>query len=188
MKKGEFAAHFKNFELLGKTIGIVGVGRVGSYVARIARSFNMNILGNDIKSSVVKKYKWIKFLSLNKLLRTSDIISIHTPLDKTTVNLLNRNNLQLLKKNAILINCARGGIVSENDLLDFLKKKRFYYAGIDVYVNEPKVNPKFRTLQNVVLTPHLAGKTVESKQRISVQLAEKIVSYFSKKSKSNPIN
>ena len=178
MKKGIFDfKRYSNFELYGKTIGIIGVGRVGSHVAKIARAFNMNILGNDIKKTLQNKYKWIKFVSLNNLLKSSDLITIHTPLDKSTRHLLNSENLINVKQGAILINCSRGGTIEESGLLRLLKQNKIY-AGIDVFENEPDFNKQFTGLKNVVLTPHLAGKTKESKEKMSYQLAERIVKYF----------
>jgi D-3-phosphoglycerate dehydrogenase len=109
---------YENHELLNKTIGIIGVGRVGSYVAKICRAFDMKIIGNDINKKLKGKYKWIKFVPLSKLLKESDIVSVHTPLDSSTKYLLNKNNLKLLKKTSILINCARGGIIDENVLIE----------------------------------------------------------------------
>jgi len=178
MKSGIFDfKRYNNFELNGKTIGIIGVGRVGSTVAKIARSFNIKILGNDIKKSLTNKYKWIKFVSLNKLLSSSDIVTIHTPLDNTTRHLLNSGNLKFLKKGAILINCSRGGTIEESALLRLLKQNKIY-AGIDVFEKEPEFNKEFSKLNNVVLTPHLAGKTRESKEKMSLQLSERIIMYF----------
>ena len=182
MKNGVYESlKYMNYELKGKKIGIIGVGKVGSYVAKICKSFGANIIGNDIKISLKNKYKWIIFKKLADLLKVSDIISIHTPLDQSTFNLLNKNRLRLLKPNAVLINCARGGIVNEIELIKLIKNKKIYYAGIDVFENEPVINAEFRSLKNVILTPHLAGKTVESKERISVQLAERIIEYYSEK-------
>jgi D-3-phosphoglycerate dehydrogenase len=181
MKKKIYdSTRYQNFELMGKTIGIIGVGRVGSHVAKIARGFNMNILGNDIDRSLPAKYKWIKFVALNKLLRDSSIITVHTPLDDSTRDLLGSKELKMLKKDAILINCARGGIVNEKALIRAIEAEKIYYAGVDVFVNEPDINLKFYKLQNVIMTPHLAGKTNESRIRISMQLAESILTYFKK--------
>lgn len=174
------SSRYQNFELMGKTIGIIGVGKVGSHVAKIARGFQMNILGNDIDRSLLAKYKWIKFVALNKLLRDSSVITVHTPLDDSTRDLIGSKELKMLMKDAILINCARGGIVNEKALIKVLEEKKIYYSGIDVFVNEPDINPKFFKLQNVIRTPHLAGKTYESRIRISTQLAEYILAYFKK--------
>ncbi len=182
MKNGSFESlKYVNFELLGKKVGIIGVGRVGSHVAKLCNAFGAEILGNDIKKTLKKTYKWIKFKQLDDLLKASDIVSVHTPLDESTHNLLNEKKLRLMKKSAIIVNCARGGIVNENALISMLKSKKIYYAGMDVFQNEPSIKEKFRNLNNVILTPHLAGKTVESIERISVQLAERIISYYKQK-------
>lgn len=179
MKSGIYDyKRYENHELLNKTIGIIGVGKVGSYTARLCRAFGMNILGNDINKKLIKKYKWIKFVSLNKLLKDSDIVTVHTPLDSSTKNLLNKNNLNLLKNSSILINCARGGIINENELIKILKKGKIKYACLDVFRNEPYINKSFLDQENVILTPHLAGKTKESKQRIAVNLALHIIDYY----------
>lgn len=165
---------FTNYELYGKILGIVGVGRVGSRVAKYARVFGLKILGNDIDVKVKKKYPWIKFVSLKHLLMHSDIISFHTPLNNSTENLLNRYNISLLKKNAILINTSRGSVIQESALISMLNDRKIYYAGIDVFQNEPYFNKEFTKLDNVILTPHLAGKTTESKKRISLHLVNAI--------------
>lgn len=165
-------------EISGKTIGIVGVGRVGSYVARLAKSFGMRILGNDIKQSLKAKYKWIKFVSLNKLLENSDYVTLHTPLDKTTRDLIGVLNIKLLKKESILLNCARGGVVNEIALYKALKSNRISYAGLDVFENEPEINFEFSKLSNILLTPHIAGKTVESYRRMALMAAEIINNIF----------
>jgi len=165
-------------ELYGKKIGIIGVGRIGSYVAKMSRAFGMKVYGNDIKKSLSKKYKWIKFLNLNTLLISCDIITIHTPLDNSTKNLINKNNIKLVKSSSVIINCARGGIINEDALYNSLKNKKIYFAGLDVYDNEPDINFKFSRLDNVLLTPHIAGKTKESHKRMAIQAAKKIINYY----------
>lgn len=179
VKNKEFdATIFKNSELYGKTIGIIGVGRIGSNVAKLSKAFGMKIAGNDIDPGIRKKYNFIKFCSLNKLLEISDIVTIHTPLDKSTKYLLNKSNLSKLKKNSVLINCSRGGTIEESALIKALSSGRIRYAAIDVFENEPRFNKKFLKLKNVILTPHLAGKTMESKEAMAKAAAEKIVKYF----------
>lgn len=172
---------YQNQEFSGKKIGIIGVGRVGSHVAKLSRAFGAIVLGNDIKKTLKYRYKWIIFKKLEDLLKEADIISVHTPLDKTTINMIDGKKLRLLKRNAILINCARGGIINEPELIKILIQGRVQYAGIDVFKNEPVINKDFIKLKNVVLTPHIAGKTIESKKRISIQLAERIIEHYSKK-------
>jgi D-3-phosphoglycerate dehydrogenase len=183
MKSGVFDFNrFSNTELLGKSIGIIGVGRVGSKVAKLSKAFGMKVLGNDIKKSLPAKYKWIHFLPLNSLLKNADIVTVHTPLDNSTLNLLNEKNLKYLKDSAIVVNCARGGIVNEKSLTEGLKKGKIRYGAIDVFSREPGFNKEFTKLKNVLLTPHLAGKTAESKQRVSNQLAAQIHGFCNGKS------
>ena len=165
-------------ELFGKSIGIIGVGRIGSYVAKLARSFGMAVYGNDIKSSVINKYKWIKFIDKNSLFKTCDIVTVHTPLDGSTYDLINKKNIKYFKPGSVIINCARGGIINEQALFDSLQKKKIFYAGIDVFENEPEINFRFSKLDNVLLTPHIAGKTKESHKRMSIQAAEQIINYY----------
>lgn len=178
MKAGIFnSSVYSNTEIYGKTIGIIGVGRIGSKVATYAKAFGMKILGNDISPLPKRKYKFVKFVSLNKLLAESDFITIHTPLDSSTRHLVNKNNLKLCKKYAVVINCSRGGTINESDLINALKLNKISYAGVDVFENEPAVRKEFLKLDNVILTPHLAGKTIESKERLAVTAAEKIIKY-----------
>ncbi len=188
MKHGIYDySKFINYELNGKTIGIIGVGRIGSKVAKLAKAFGMNVLGNDINAIVKKKYPFVKFVSLNKLISYSDIVTIHTPLDKSTKHILNKKNMKLFSQNSVLINCSRGGTVDEKSLITVLKNNKLYYAGVDVFENEPGFNKKFTKLQNVFLTPHLAGKTVESKEIMGIMAAEKIIEYYSKPGKRNKL-
>jgi D-3-phosphoglycerate dehydrogenase len=180
MKSGVFDfKRYSNSELLGKTIGIIGVGRVGSYVAKIAKSFGMNILGNDINKKLSKKYPWIKFVSLDRIISDSDVITVHTPFDESTKNLINSGNILKARKNAVFLNCARGGIINEKALLQALKSKKIAYAGIDVFTSEPLFDKEFKKLNNAVITPHLAGKTRESKARVSLHMAQRIIDYYS---------
>lgn len=182
MKKGRFkSGTFSNTELYGKTIGIIGVGRIGSKVAKLSRAFGMNILANDIKPSVRAKHKNIKFVSLNTLLPGADFVTIHTPLNGSTHHLLNSSNLKKLKKGAVVLNCSRGGTIDERALLKALKSGKAAYAGVDVFENEPAFNKQFARLSNVILTPHLAGKTIESKERMAVEAARKIIKFYAKK-------
>lgn len=181
MHKGIFAnINHSISELYGKDIGVIGVGRIGSLVAKYARNFGMNVYGNDINAKLKDRYKWIKFVSLNTLLKKSDVITIHTPLDNSTIHLLNKNNLKLLKPNAILINCSRGGTIDEESLIKILQKKKIACAAMDVFKDEPNFNKKFAKFENVLLTPHIAGKTIESKEKMTLIAAENIIKYYSK--------
>jgi D-3-phosphoglycerate dehydrogenase len=92
--------------------------------------------------------------------------------------MINKNNIKLLNKNPILVNCSRGGIIDEDALINALKKNKISYAGIDVFENEPGINKNFAKLKNVILTPHFAGKTVESRKRMAIMLSKKIMTYY----------
>ena len=174
---------FTNHELYGKSIGIIGVGRVGSHLAKLCRAFGMKIYGNDIKKNLYKRYPWIHFCNLTELVKSSDIVTVHTPLDETTRNLIDRNLIGKMKKGVVLINCARGGIVDENALIDNLARNKIAFAGLDVFENEPVVNAGLGVLENVLLTPHQAGKTVESRVRISGMLAGRLHAELTKMAK-----
>ncbi len=188
MKSGVFEnKRYNNTELNGKTVGIIGVGHVGSRVADYCRAFGMRILGNDIKKDLARKYKWIKFVPKERLLAESDFITVHTPLDRSTKDMISGKRLRQVKKGCVLINCARGGIVSEKALIRALRSGRVSYAGLDVFENEPYFNNALCRAPDIILTPHLAGKTAESKKRISSQLAERIIVYYSGKKLSGAI-
>ena len=179
-----YLKEYSNTELYKKTIGIIGVGRVGSYLAKLCRAFNMKILGNDIKKSLKNKYPWIHFCDLNYLSSHSDIVTVHTPLDDSTRNMIDANFITRMKTNSILVNCARGGIIDEKALINKLKSNKLFYSALDVFENEPDVNPEFFKLKNIVITPHQAGKTRESKVRISILLAQKLIKELEKKTKT----
>lgn len=152
MKTGDFnSLRYVNYELSGKTVGIIGVGRVGSHVAKICKTFGAKVIGNDIKKTLTHIYKWIEFKELDELLKISDIVSLHIPLDSATKNLLTLKKLALMKNNSIILNCARGGIINEQALINMLKNKKIYYAGMDVYENEPYFKKEFTKLENVIL-------------------------------------
>ena len=188
MQKGKFDySVFRNTELSGKTIGIIGVGRIGSKVASMSKAFGMKIIANDINKSLIKKYRFIKFVPLNTLLGSSDIVTIHTPLDSSTRYLINKNNISLLKPDSVLINTARGGVVNEAALQSALKKRKLSCACIDVFEREPGFDKKFMKLNNLVLTPHLAGKTSESRKRMAVEAALKITKYFQNSRRSRKL-
>lgn len=188
MFKGKFDySRYSNTELSGKTLGIIGVGRIGSKVAKLAKAFGMKILGNDINPKLKNKYPFIKFISLEKILSLSDILTIHTPLDRSTHYIINKRNISKLKKNAILINTSRGGVVEEAALIAALKGGKLRFACADVFENEPGFNKKLIKFKNLIITPHLAGKTAESKLRMGTEAAERVIEYFSNSRRSHEL-
>jgi len=188
MFKGKFDySRYNNIELSGKTLGIIGVGRIGSKVAKLAKAFGMNILGNDIDPKLKNKYPFVKFVTIEKILMSSDILTIHTPLDSSTHYIINKRNISKLRKNAIIINTSRGGVVEEAALIASLKGNKLRYACVDVFENEPGFNKKLIKYKNLIITPHLAGKTAESKLRMGTEAAHKVIAYFSKTRRSHKL-
>jgi len=168
-------------QLTGKTIGIVGLGRIGSVVARIAKKgFGMKVIYFDVKPNTdFEKEFEAEFLPLDDLLKNSDFVSIHVPLLPQTRHLINEERLKLMKKEAILINTSRGPVVDEKALVEALKKGEIKAAGLDVYEFEPNLAPGLAQLPNVVLTPHTASATFEARNAMSKMAAENIIAALS---------
>ncbi|HII60390.1 D-2-hydroxyacid dehydrogenase [Pyrococcus horikoshii] len=178
MREGVWAKkEAMGIELEGKTIGIIGFGRIGYQVAKIANALGMNILlydpyPNEERAKEVNG----KFVDLETLLKESDVVTIHVPLVESTYHLINEERLKLMKKTAILINTSRGPVVDTNALVKALKEGWIAGAGLDVFEEEPL--PKDHPLtkfDNVVLTPHIGASTVEAQERAGVEVAEKVV-------------
>lgn len=171
-------------ELYGKTLGIIGAGRIGSTVARIARhGFGMNIVYYDkLRNPRLEQELGAKYLELEKLVEVADIISIHVPLTPETTHLINEELLKRMKRTAILINTARGAVVDTNALVKALQEGWIAGAGLDVFEEEPlpKDHPLTR-LDNVVLTSHIGASTHEAQERAGIQIAERIVEFFKAK-------
>jgi len=151
--------------LQGRQLGIVGMGQIGIATARRAKAFGMNIaytrrapLESDVEKDLAAK-----FMSMDELIESSDVLSIHCPYSPATHHLISENQLARMKSSAFLINTARGPIVDEQALVDALKAGKIAGAGLDVFENEPKVNPGLLELDNAVLIPHLGSATVETR-------------------------
>lgn len=158
------------FELHGKTLGIIGLGRIGGEVAKRAEAFGMNIIACDpfVKTS---NYKLVE---LSELLKQSDIITFHVPLTERTKNMIDKNEFELMKKGVVIINTSRGGIINEDELIKNLKNGKVSFAGLDVYEEEPPKDSPLLKLDNVVLTPHIGAQTIEAKRRIGKLIIEKL--------------
>ena len=167
-------------QLWGKTIGIVGLGRIGTFVASIASGgFKMKILYFDlIRSEDFEMLTEAQFSPLGKLFRESDIVTIHTPLTPQTKHLVSRAEFMNMKNSAILINTARGPIVDENALIWALSEGEIAAAGLDVYEHEPQISHELKILPNVVLTPHIASATEECREEMARISAENIIAVF----------
>jgi D-3-phosphoglycerate dehydrogenase len=184
MHNGEWCRNSKlGVELTGKTLGIIGLGRIGGQVARLAKVFGMRIVAYDPYVSPIKAEKLKVELkkNLNDLLIESDFVSIHASLTSETRGLMGERELRLMKPTAFLINTARGAIVDEDALVKALKEKWIAGAALDVYSEEPlpKEHP-LREMENVILTPHIGGSTLETQKKIAKILATKIMKTLEK--------
>jgi phosphoglycerate dehydrogenase-like enzyme len=159
----QFALRPQSFEMFGKTLGLIGFGRIGQEVAKRAKSFGVRIIYYDKYFSAppnVKENLNVEEVSLDRLIEEADIVSLHVPLTEETKKMINSETLRMMKPSAILINTARGGLVDEKDLYEALRDRIISGAGLDVFEKEPPSpdNPLFR-LENVVLTPHISAGT-----------------------------
>jgi len=178
---------FLGSDLKEKTLGIIGLGRVGGEVARRMRDgFDMNIFYYDAKRNekLEKIYK-VKYAGLETLLKTSDIVSVHVPLLPTTRHLIGEKELKIMKPTAYLINTSRGPVLNEKDLVEALKNKVIKGAALDVYENEPDLTPELKELDNIVLTPHIASASYETRSKMAEMAAENIIAALESKTPPN---
>ncbi len=164
---------FSGRELMGKTIGIIGLGNVGHRMARFARAFDMEVIAYDpyISDDVFEAHNVHK-VSLEELLSTSDVVTIHTPQTPETRNMIDRNQFSLMKEGVVVINTARGGLINEEALLEGLRSGKVAAAGIDTWTVEPPRNNPFRDMPQVVMTPHIGASTGEAQLRIAESIAD----------------
>lgn len=176
-------------EMSGKTIGIIGAGRIGQAVAKRFKSFETKIIYyNRSRKYDLEKELGAKKVTLKKLVKDSDIISIQIPSTEETYHLLDKEHLSHLKPDAILINIARGEVVDEKYLIQLLKQRKIHSAGFDVYENEPDVNPELLKLPNVVLLPHLGSATIETRTKMARLCAENVIRVLDGKSPKTKVN
>ncbi len=180
VKRGAYSGWEPNIflgkNLAGKTLGIIGLGRIGTMVAERAKGWNMRVLYNKRSrdTEAEEKYK-VEFADLDKLLGESDFVTLHVPLTPETQHMINKNTLAKMKRGAILINTARGPVVDEHDLVDALRQGHLGGAGLDVFETEPNVNPELIGMENVILTPHIASATLEAREKMAELAVEAIL-------------
>ncbi|HUU40360.1 MAG TPA: phosphoglycerate dehydrogenase, partial [Desulfatiglandales bacterium] len=190
LKQGKWEKEkFEGCEVFEKTLGVIGIGRIGRLVAERAKGIKMKVIAHDpyIKPEIIERLD-LEPVSLDELLRRSDYITIHTPGTSDTVNMINKETIAKMKKGAMLINCARGDIVNENDLYDALKSGHLAGAALDVFSKEPPDNTNLINLPNVICTPHLGASTKEAQDKVAKDVAEQIVAYLLYGSVKNAIN
>lgn len=181
-------------ELRGKTIGIIGAGQIGKSVAAMAVGLGMNVLFHRLNNEDVvvdldfhpalhqrKVTITFKCVTFTKLLIESDFITMHVPFPKGSEPVIGKKEFDLMKQGAALVNTARGGVASETELLEALNSGKLSFAGLDVFEGEPLIKKELREHPKLILTPHIGGSTKEAQERIGIELAEKVVEYFTKK-------
>lgn len=175
---------------LGRTVGIVGAGRIGSTVAQLTKGgLGMKIVYTDVKRNrEFEATTGATFKTLTTLLKVSDYVTLHVPLLQSTHHLIGTKQFKTMKKTAFFINTARGPIVDEKALVQALKTKRIAGAAIDVYENEPKLTPGLAKLENVILTPHIASAGLETRQRMSELAATNILQALAGKKPKNLVS
>ena len=175
-------------ELKDKTFGILGAGRIGTAVARRAKSFGTNIIYVDSnRNQKLEKETAAKKVSLNYLLENSDILSVHLPLNSQTHHFLNQERLSQLKRNSILINTTRGEIIDEKALIRLLKSNLIMAVGLDVFENEPFINPELLKFQNVLVLPHLGSATKEARDGMAELAVKNVINVLKKKPALTPV-
>ena len=178
------------FELYKKKVLIIGFGRIGKEVAKRCLGFDMEVYVYDpfLDSEIIIRNQCIP-IEKNQGLAIADFITIHLPLNRDTKNFISQTELNLMRKNSILVNTSRGGIVNENDLCIALDSKKIQGAGMDVFVSEPpESNHPFFKLDNILLTPHNAALTLECRERMSLEASQNIVFFLNNMSELNVEN
>lgn len=181
MRQGKWPKkeYSKGFELTGKTLGIIGLGNIGKEVAKRAIGLGMKVIAFDpfVTSTTLE----VELVSKNELLQRSDIISLHLPKIKAEPPAIASPEFAQMKKGVVLINCARGGVVSEKDLLDALNDGTVAAAGIDVFENEPPTEAQMELITHprVSVTPHIGASTIEAQERVGLEIARKVVEALS---------
>ena len=168
---------FLGYDIHHRTLGICGLGRIGKAVARRARGFDMRLLYTDAVRAPepVERELGVTFVDKDTLLREADFVTIHVPLFPETRHYISDRDLALMKPTAFLVNAARGPIVDEAALVRALKSKQIAGAGLDVYEEEPRVHPELLPMSNVVLLPHIASASIETRTRMATMAAENVV-------------
>lgn len=180
---------FLGASLKGKTLGIIGLGRIGGMVAKMARGFDLQVLYQKRAPDLeIEKALGVKFASLDELLQSSDFISLHLPLTEETRHLINAETLTRVKKGALLVNTARGAIIHEQALVDALRQGLLGGVALDVYDNEPNINPELISMGNVILTPHIASATLEARNKMGEQAVSAVLDTLSGTKPANLVN
>lgn len=174
--------------LEGLTLGIIGFGRIGRTLARLASAFGMKIIYSDVAPSEYGKELEARFMPMDELLKTADVISVHCPLNESTRGLIGREEFEMMKQGAVFVNASRGGTADYDALADALKSGKLAYAALDVYPNEPAIPEVFLGMENVVLTPHIGTNTHKSRENMARACARSIMNALEGRPVDNIVN
>jgi glyoxylate reductase len=194
MRRGEYKGWgpmlFLGGDVFGKTLGLIGMGRIGCAIARRATGFNMRVLYYDVNrlSEDEEKALGVEYADFDVVLRESDFISLHVPLVPSTRHLIGAKELSLMKPTSYLINTSRGPVVDEKALVEALQSCRIAGAGLDVYENEPEMAPGLAELENAVLLPHIASASVDTRTRMGTMAVHNLIAGLAGKLPPNCVN
>jgi len=175
--------------LLGKTLGIIGLGRIGSMVARRAAGYKMKTLYNKrTRDDKLEKELGVNFADIDSLLSESDFVTLHVPLTDETRHMINEETMKKMKKGSYLVNTSRGSVIKEHDLVGALKSGHLMGAALDVFDNEPDIDPELIGMENVILTPHIASATWEAREKMGEQAINAILDVLEGKKPENLAN
>ena len=180
--KVDFVNFVMGQSLTGKTLGIIGMGRIGRIVAKRAKGFGMKIIycnRNKLSNEIEDGAKYYE--SVNSMMPDCDFVSIHTPATKETKNILNNTAIELLPKHAIVINTSRGSTIDDEALIKALQNNKIYAAGLDVFIDEPNVDERYLKLDNCFVLPHIGSSNYETRDAMSMMAVDNIYAYFNNK-------
>ncbi|MCT2537874.1 phosphoglycerate dehydrogenase [Aquibacillus koreensis] len=176
-------------ELKGKTLGVIGLGRIGAEVAARAQGQRMNIIAYDPFLTAEKAEKMgVDYGTVEDVVKKADFITVHTPLLKETKHLINKDTFKLMKDGVQIVNCARGGIIDEDALYEAIVTKKVAGAALDVFEEEPAVNHKLLELHEVIATPHLGASTVEAQENVAIDVSKDVLNFLTTGLARNPVN
>ncbi len=193
-RKGRFTGwgpmlHLGN-DIYGKTLGVIGCGRIGSAVARrAAKGFNMKVLYNNTKQlPELEQELGLEFASVEEILKQSDYVTLHVPLTEKTKHMIGEKELALMKSSAFLINTSRGSVIVESALVKALQERRIAGAALDVYEFEPKLSPGLQELDNVIVTAHIGTGTIDTRTKMGMMVGENLLAGLKNKHPPNCVN
>lgn len=180
---------FLGKDITGKTLGLVGAGRIGFNFAKKAKAFDMKILYTGLKHNLkIEKELGAIFVDKETLLKESDFVSLHVPLLPSTTHYIGEKEFSMMKKTSVIVNTSRGAVIDEKALVKALKQGEIWGAGLDVYEHEPDIEPELLDMNNVVIVPHIASATMETRTNMGIIAAKNIISVLMGEKPNNCVN